>query len=92
MFEAFRALQPVHEMFFYLAQSMTIQLPDGLVGEIQHCEAELRMLSMTPVIRIEPSEILRTRQTVGSLLDRVSKTVRGRARRAGHAPEPSRQA
>lgn len=86
MFEAFRALQPVHEMLFYLAQSMTIQLPDGLVGEIQHCEAELRMLSMNPMIRIEPSEILRARQTVRPLLDWVSKTVRGRARRAGHAP------
>lgn len=85
MFAAFRVMQPVHEMLFYLAQALTVPLPKELTIRVRQLEAELRAASgETPEV-VAGLDVAATRARIGPVLGQVSAVVREQARAAGRA-------
>lgn len=87
MFAAFRVLQPVHEMLFYLAQALKIPLPSKLTAGVRQLETELRAVSGQAPEVVAGIDVAAVRARVGPVLAEVSATVRERARAEGRAPK-----
>lgn len=86
MFAAFRVLQPVHEILFYLSQALAIPLPGKLTAEVQELEARLRSAAGQDAAALAGLDVGAARAAAGPLLAQVSAVVRDRARAEGRAP------
>lgn len=76
MFDAFGTLRAVHEMRWYLADTVSRELPDELMREVAGATEQLGAVADLAPEDLATYDVERTRAEIGDLLARVSAVVR----------------